>query len=209
MTYSILALEPKRRILGVAVASGAIAVGSRVPWAKAFTGAVATQAYTNPSLGPIILKLIELGYRASKAVKYALTLDPKPELRQVAAIDIHGDMGVHTGTNTPQWSGELIDKDNLCLCIGNLICGSKVLEEMHKAYVEAEGKDFAERLLLALSMGHRVGGDKRGDRSAAILIVGTTEYSPYYDKILDLRVDYSLNPVEDLIKLYKKLKYSI
>ncbi len=206
MTYSILALDKRKKTLGVAVASGSLAVGSRVPWAKASVGVVATQAYTNPSLGPIVLRLIELGFSANKAVNYALTLDPNPDLRQVASIDVDGNIGVHSGSNIPQWYGELVDKENLCVCIGNLIKGREVLESMHRKFVTAQNYNFVERLILALNEGHKAGGDKRGNRSAAVLIVGITEFTPYYDRILDLRVDYSLNPTEDLLWLYRRLK---
>jgi len=54
MTYGILAIDLSKKMLGIGVASGSIAVGSRVPWACAGVGVVATQAYTNPALGPII-----------------------------------------------------------------------------------------------------------------------------------------------------------
>jgi len=209
MTYSILALNSEKKVLGIAVASGSLAVGSRVPWAKALVGAVVTQAYTNPSLGPLILKLMKLGYQAHMAVEYALKLDSNPELRQVAAIDAHGNIGVHTGQNTPQWHGEIVDKRSLCVCIGNLIRGREVLERMHITYTSLDTIDFAERLILALNEGHKAGGDRRGDRSAAVLVVGVTEFSPYFDRVVDLRVDYSLNPIEDLFWLYKRFRKTI
>ncbi|HID41154.1 MAG TPA: DUF1028 domain-containing protein, partial [Pyrodictium sp.] len=37
---------------------------------------------------------------------------------------------------------------------------------------------------------------------AAIIVVGQTEYAPYYDRVVDLRVDYSKDPVEELRKIY-------
>ncbi|MEX0567845.1 MAG: DUF1028 domain-containing protein, partial [Candidatus Njordarchaeota archaeon] len=56
MTYSIVAYDKKTNTLGVAVASGSTAVGTRVPWIKANVGAIATQAYTNTIYGSEGLK---------------------------------------------------------------------------------------------------------------------------------------------------------
>ncbi|OYT50789.1 MAG: hypothetical protein B6U76_12110 [Desulfurococcales archaeon ex4484_217_2] len=72
MTYSIVALDKRRKLLGVAVISGSLAVGSRVPWAKAGIGAVATQAHTNPALGPLILEYLSQGLKAREALEKAL-----------------------------------------------------------------------------------------------------------------------------------------
>jgi len=52
LTFSIVAADPERGDVGVAVASKFIAVGAIVPWAKAGVGAVATQALANVKLGP-------------------------------------------------------------------------------------------------------------------------------------------------------------
>ena len=59
MTYTIVLAEPEGTVL-VGVVSGSLAVGSRVPWARACIGAVATQGYTNVTLGPLVLSLLEL-----------------------------------------------------------------------------------------------------------------------------------------------------
>jgi uncharacterized Ntn-hydrolase superfamily protein len=52
LTFSIVAADPERGDVSVAVASKFIAVGSVVPWARAGVGAVATQAWANVKLGP-------------------------------------------------------------------------------------------------------------------------------------------------------------
>ncbi len=59
-------------------------------------------------------------------------------------------------------------------------------------------------MLIALEEGHKAGGDRRGDKSAALVVVGVhPEYEVSYDRIVDLRVDFSPNPVDELKKLYR------
>ncbi|RLG73703.1 MAG: DUF1028 domain-containing protein [Thermoprotei archaeon] len=201
MTYSIVALSSNREMLGVAVASGSLAVGSRVPWAKVGVGAVATQAYTNPALGPIILKLLSKGYSAENALKKALERDKEPEKRQVAVIDYKGNKAYHNGALIPKNYGAYIGEN--CACIGNLIVNTEIPKAMCKTFEKKYGEDFIYALLLALVTAHRLGGDRRGDRSAALLVVSETPYGELYDRVVDLRVDYSPNPVQELIELYE------
>ncbi|MCE4621660.1 MAG: DUF1028 domain-containing protein, partial [Desulfurococcales archaeon] len=52
LTYSIVAADPEKGDIGVAVASKFIAAGSIVPWVKVGVGGVATQAWANVRLGP-------------------------------------------------------------------------------------------------------------------------------------------------------------
>ncbi len=201
MTYSIIALDKKERMLGIAVASGSIAVGSRVPWARRGVGGVVTQAYTNPSLGPIILDSMERGKSPPEALKEALDKDPEPDMRQVAVLSWSGGMAVHEGAKIPKGHG--VTEGESCICIGNLLSTKDVVEAMREAFQHTETSLYY-RLLNALEAGHEAGGDAREDRSAALIIVGDTEYLPFYDRIIDLRVDYAKgNPVK---YLYGELK---
>jgi len=200
LTYSIVAIDPGRKYLGVACVSGSIAVGSRVPWARYPVGAVATQAYTNPSLGNIILDLIERGYSAEKALLKALNMDKAPDLRQVAVIDYNYGKAVHSGRNIPRKYSEYIGR--YCICIANLVKDEHIPEAMCRVFEEyVKTTEFHVALYKALLEGHRLGGDKRGDRSAAILVVGRTEYGRYYDRLIDLRIDYAENPLASMERL--------
>ncbi len=203
MTYSILAFDPAAGQAGVAVVSGSIAVGSRVPWGRHGVGVAVTQGYTNPALGPLVLELLSRGYTAAEAVARALERDTSPAHRQVAVVDYRGDLAVHDGEWVPAWHGYRISTRESAVAVANLVVGERVVEAMIEAF-EATRGTLAERLLAAIEAGHRAGGDRRGDRSAALLVVGATEYGPLYDRIVDLRVDYARgDPVEELIKLYE------
>ncbi len=201
MTYSFVAYDPVLGQAGVATASGGIAVGARVPWARHGVGAVATQAYTNPALGPLVLYYLEKAYTAEEALKKALEHDPSPAHRQVAVVDYRGDVAVHDGEWSPAWHGYTVHPEEPVVCIANLVKSGSLCEKGLNAYMNAKG-GLADRLLAALEAAHRAGGDRRGDRSAALLVVGQTEHTPYYDHVVDLRVDYSSDPISELKKLY-------
>lgn len=207
MTYTILAVDPLRSYVGVASATGAIAVGSRVTWAKYPIGAVATQGYTNPSLGPLILSLIERGYDAQAALREALLKDPDPSARQVAVIDYGLNKAVHSGSSIPGERGECVG--NYSVCVGNMLRSSsipKVVCEFFEEGVKGVRSvvDLALLMFKSLMRGHELGGDRRGDRSIALLIVGDAGYGRYYDKLVDLRVDYSDDPFADLGELLRE-----
>ena len=203
MTYSILAFDPLLGQAGVAVVSGSIAVGSRVPWGRHGVGVVATQAYTNPALGPLVLEYLVKLSSAEEALEAALRHDPSPAHRQVAVVDYRGGVAVHDGDWCPSWHGYLVSSREPAVCIANLVTGPEVCEAAMERLASIRGT-LAERLLEAIAAAHAAGGDRRGDRSAALLVVGQTEYAPYYDRIIDLRVDYSQDPVSELRRLYHR-----
>ena len=72
---------------------------------------------------------------------------------------------------------------------------------MAKAFESAKG-DLAERMLQALDAAQAAGGDIRGMQSAAILVVkGVSSGKPWQDKIFDLRVEDSTQPLVELRRL--------
>ena len=200
MTYSIIVLDKQRDLLGIGVASGSIAVGSRVPWGRYGVGGVTSQAYTNPGLGPIILDYMERGHIAEEAIKKALNRDKQPNLRQVAAMDWDGNASYYNGKNIPIEYGGFIYKE--CVAIANLVVSSEIPKILCKSYYENIDNDMSISIIHALMEAHSIGGDRRGDRSSALLIIGLTEFTPYYDRILDLRIDYSKDPLKELERIY-------
>lgn len=191
-------------LLGVGVISGSLAVGSRVPWARAGVGAVATQAYTNPALGPLILEYLSQGLTARNALEKALSTDKYPEKRQVAVVDFEGNIAYHSGREIPEHNG--VFTAETAICLGNLLVSKEIPKMMCEAYMKKKDKDFIWALLSALAAGHNLGGDRRKDRSGALIVVGETPYGKYYDYIVNLRVDYSENPLEELMMLYQMHK---
>src|SRR5207302_506355 len=90
MTYSIVARDPQTGQMGVAVQSHWFSVGSVVTWGEAGVGVVATQAFAEPSYGPLGLDLMRGGKSATDALAALTATDPQADRRQVAMIDANG-----------------------------------------------------------------------------------------------------------------------
>src|SRR5580700_2007477 len=97
-TFSIAAIDTRTGDLGVAVASRFLAVGAVVPWARARTGAIATQARANTTFGPLGLDLLAQGVPAAEVLARLLEKDPGREKRQVGIVDRKGGVATFTGT---------------------------------------------------------------------------------------------------------------
>ncbi|MCS7364780.1 MAG: DUF1028 domain-containing protein [archaeon GB-1867-035] len=203
MTFSIVAISPREKELGVAVSTAVPCVGARVPHVEMNVGAIATQARTNIWIGIKGLKMLKLGLSPQTVLDALLREDPLREERQAAIIDIYGRKAVFTGSKTIDWKGHIIGKNYIV--IGNLLVGRQVLESMSKAFEKSNGS-LAERLLLALKAGDDAGGDRRGKCSAALLVAGPKYVEEYKSPAVSMRVDYHEEPVIELIKIYNRLK---
>jgi tetratricopeptide (TPR) repeat protein len=72
---------------------------------------------------------------------------------------------------------------------------------MARAFEAAKG-DLAERMMAALEAAQAVGGDIRGQQSAALVVVpGVPSGRPWADRIFDLRVEDHPRPLEELRRL--------
>jgi uncharacterized Ntn-hydrolase superfamily protein len=200
-TFSIVALDRKNGDMGVAVQSKFIAVGSVVPWAKAGVGAVATQASANVGYGPKALKMLEEGLTSPQVLERLLAEDEQNQARQVAIVDAKGIVAVHTGAGCMEWAGHVTGDGYSCQ--GNILAVKDVVESMARAYDRTEG-DLIDRLLAALSAGQKAGGDRRGQQSAALLVVREKGgYEGFTDRYVDLRVDDSRHPIDELKRVFK------
>jgi uncharacterized Ntn-hydrolase superfamily protein len=200
-TFSIVAFDPRNGDLGVAVQSKFPAVGAVVPWAKAKVGVIATQASANVTYGPDGIKLLDEGFSAQETLRKLLTGDPLPELRQVAIVDSKGQVAVHTGKECIEWAGHVTGEGYSCQ--GNILASSKVVESMAAGFEETSG-DLIDKLIRALVAGQAAGGDRRGQQSAAILVVREKGgYQGFTDRYLDLRVDDHPAPIEELKRVLK------
>lgn len=200
-TYSIVARDADTGQLGVAVQSHWFSVGGLVTWAEAGVGAVATQSFVEPSYGPLGLALMRAGKTAPEALKALLAADDNAAVRQVAMIDARGNRAAHTGDLCIQAAGHTVGDDFTAQA--NLMENDTVWDAMARAYTKTRG-DLAERLLAALQAAEAEGGDIRGRQSAAILIVaGEASGRPWADRIVDLRVEDSDDPLGELRRLVR------
>jgi uncharacterized Ntn-hydrolase superfamily protein len=198
-TFSIVARDSATGELGVAVQSHWFSVGPLVPWAEAGVGAVATQSFVDPEYGPLGLELMRAGKTAREALNGLLASDVAENVRQVAMVDAKGTVAAHTGAKCIPAAGHI--EGEQFTVEANLMLNDKVWPAMAKAYRTTKG-DLAERLLAALDAAQSVGGDIRGKQSAAIIIVaGTSTGKPWNDRIMDLRVEDSNEPLKELRRL--------
>ena len=198
-TFSIVARDTVTGEMGVAVQSHWFSVGSLVTWAEAGVGAVATQSFVDPAYGPLGLDLMRTGKTAEQALGALLATDPGKDVRQVAMIDVNGNVAAHTGSKCIQGAGHIVGKNYSVQA--NLMMNDKIWPAMSKAYENAKG-DLAERMLAALDAAQSVGGDIRGKQSAAILIVKAKSTGrPWADRSMELRVEDNENPLKELRRL--------
>src|SRR5436309_11404874 len=104
-TYSIVACDLAASQWGVAVQSKFLAVGSVVPWAEPYVGAIATQSYANPRYGPDGLALLREGSSAAEVVEALTSADEARAERQVGIVDTHGNAATFTGEECHHWAG--------------------------------------------------------------------------------------------------------
>jgi uncharacterized Ntn-hydrolase superfamily protein len=200
-TYSIVALDEKTGELGVAVQSHWFSVGSLVPWAKAGVGAVATQSFVKVDYGPDGLKLMEGGMSAESALNKLVLEDEGEAVRQVAMIDVKGNVAAHTGSKCIYAAGHQIG--NNYSVQANLMENETVWPAMAKAFENTEG-DLADKMMAALYAAEGEGGDIRGKQSAAMLIVtGEPTGVPWKDVVMDIRVDDHAEPLKELKRLIR------
>jgi uncharacterized Ntn-hydrolase superfamily protein len=200
-TFSIVARDSATGEMGVAVQSHWFSVGTVVSWAEAGAGAIATQSFVNKSFGIRGLELLKKGLTAQQALDTLLSNDAGREVRQVAIIDSKGNVATHTGKGCIQYATQI--QGNQFSVQSNMMLGDQVSIAMNEAFKKSAGKSLAERLLLSLEAGQKVGGDIRGQQSAAILIVpARSEGKPWDERTVDLRVDDSKEPIKELRRLY-------
>ncbi len=200
-TFSIVARDPETGDLGVATQSRFIAVGAVVPWAHAEIGAVATQAQANVSFGPKGLDRMGKGEGAADTVVHLTEEDPQASIRQVGMVDGQGRAAAFTGEECLAWAGHVVGA-GFCT-LGNILASEEVVHDMAAAF---EGTDEAlpERLLVALEAGQQAGGDRRGQQSAALLVVRKGgSYGGFNDRYIDLRVDDHPAPIAELNRVFQ------
>jgi uncharacterized Ntn-hydrolase superfamily protein len=116
-------------------------------------------------------------------------------------VDAEGRVAAHTGTECLEWAGHVTGKGYSCQ--GNILAGAKVVESMARAYDGTSG-DLIDKLMQALSAGQAAGGDRRGQQSAALLVVREKGgYEGFTDRYVDLRVDDHPTPIEELKRVLK------
>lgn len=195
MTWSIVARDAATGALGIAIASRVIAVGALCPWVRPGVAAVSTQSYTSPVAAERALANLALGLGFESAVEQALADDDGRVWRQVHGVDASGQAYAYTGPSCIAWCGHWTG--DAVSVAGNMLAGPAVVEATARAWLDAAARPFADRLLVALEAGQAVGGDKRGQQSAALRVVGDEAHAE-----VDLRVDEHAAPITELRRVF-------
>ena len=200
-TFSIVAYDSVTQELGVAVQSKYFSVGTAVPWADASSGAVATQATVNVSLGPKALAMLKTGMPAEQVLKALAASDSLWDSRQVGIVDARGHAVNWTGKRCLDWAGGVTGPGFACQ--GNILAGPAVVSNMAKAYQSSTG-ELADRLISALEAAQAAGGDRRGMQSAALIIVRPSVTNPEFNtRYVDLRVEDNKAPIKELRRVWQ------
>ncbi|MEM2939598.1 MAG: DUF1028 domain-containing protein [Candidatus Bathyarchaeia archaeon] len=202
-TFSMVARCPRTLALGVCASSASLAVGSAVPHVEPNVGALAIQGYTNFFHGVNGLRHLRGGRSPKETLDILLKDDNLKEMRQISIIDAFGRKAAFTGKETLHWSGHIIYED--CIAAGNALVSNLVLENMIDAFEESEGEWLAERLMRGLEAGQKAGGDRRGIRSAVLVVA---EREPIHESrpIVNLRVDLHDEPIRELRRVFEAYK---
>ena len=200
-TFSVIARCKDKKELGICVTSGSLAVGSVVPHVELDVGGVVIQGLTDIAYGKKGLELLKSGISPKDVLNRLLREDSKREFRQVMIMDVFGRTFAFTGKKTSKWAGHLIGKNYLVA--GNMLSSSKVIKYIAKTFESSSGP-IEDRLVSSIEAGKNAGGDLRGERSSALLVIKeqSIETRPY----IDLRVDFNKNPVEELKNILSNYK---
>jgi len=200
-TYSIAACDLDAGQWGVATQSKFLAVGSVVPWAEPRVGAIATQAYANPRYGSEGLGLLREGLPAEEVVQRLTAADEGRDQRQLGVVDREGRSASFTGAECLDWAG---GRTGPCYAAqGNILVSAATVDAIAETFESSTGT-LAERLLDCLDAAQAAGGDRRGQQSAALLVVEQDGgYAKLSDTIVELRVEDHELPLTELRRLYR------
>ena len=200
-TFTILGRCSSTGQLGIGIATYSLAVGAYCPVVRPNMGVVSSQAYANPHLGILSMRLLELGLKPEKIFKELQDQDPYFSYRQIGIIDRTGKSACHTGPDTRPWAGHLVGDGYVAM--GNVLAGQHVVAGISEAFAAAKNESLDERLLRGLEAGRDAGGQQHPDgehlteRSAALIVYDLDDVPR-----IDLRVDAHATAVEELRRIH-------
>jgi len=198
MTFSIAARCPETGQFGVAISSSSPCVASRCAFTRAGVGAALSQNITDPRLGDVMLDALAIGRNNAEAVAGAVGGTQHSDWRQLLLIGKSGEPVIHTGSHALGICGQALGKD--CASAGNLLANESVPQAMVEAFENHEGI-LTERLLAALQAAVTAGGEAGPVHSMGLQVAGDVPWP-----IIDLRVDWSEDPLGDMINLWEAYK---
>jgi uncharacterized Ntn-hydrolase superfamily protein len=167
----------------------------------------------DPGYGPRCLDLLAQGLNPDDALAQAVAADDGRAVRQVGVVGATGAVASYTGT---------MCIDHVCHAEGegyaaqaNMMGRDGVCAAMAAAFEASDGSSsggassdgtpsLATRLVGALVAAESLGGDARGQMSAALIVVeGTPHPHPWQGVLVDVRVDHHPDPLGELGRLVR------
>lgn len=185
-SYAVLARDPLTGEYGVAAASHAPLIGINLEFLAADVGGVVVLGGPYLQLNETVLTALRDGLAPDRAIAVGLAADSDRESRQILALSAAGSAafsGKKLGKQVGHQAGENF------VAAGHQLENKTVVQAMAEAFSAAQGP-LTDRLLAALVAGRDAGGEKDGERSAALLVVGPGAQFATRDRLIDLRVDY-------------------
>ena len=195
MTFSIIARCNKTGQFGGAISSSSPAVAARCIQAKAGVGVATSQNITDPYLANILLDMTKYDLAPEESIAELVKNTDFIEYRQLTVINSDEKPAAFSGKHTLGVHSQCVGEH--AVGAGNLLANEYVPKAMVDAFQQADGS-LAERLLFALQAGLEAGGEAGPVYSAGVLVVDKLEWP-----VINLRVDWSDTPIEDLYQLWK------
>jgi uncharacterized Ntn-hydrolase superfamily protein len=134
-------------------------------------------------------------------VKRLTEADDGREHRQLGVVDARGGAATYTGSECHDWAGGRTGDGYAAQ--GNILVSAETVDALAETFEATAGRPLAERLLDCLDAAQAAGGDKRGQQSAALLVVEKDAgYAQLSDVVVELRVDDHARPLEELRRIY-------
>ncbi len=142
--------------------------------------------------------------RASRPPTWSRELtgaDDGRDQRQLGVVDAQGGSATYTGSECMDWAGGI---SGPCFAAqGNILVSEATVGAIASTFESSAGRPLAERLIDCLAAAQAAGGDRRGQQSAALLVVERDGgYAGLSDAVVDLRVDDHPAPVGELARIY-------
>ncbi len=213
MTYAVLATDPERQEIGIALCTITLNAGRITPlhfgllphWDP--NGFIVTaQATANPLNAYRMNELRQQGKSFAQIEDELRRSDSYFSWRQMGVVTASGEVYGYTGDNAYDHKSHIIG--NGSIAIGNFCQGAQPVMAMAAALDAGASLPMAERLLNALEAGRDAGGQFDPQRGhvpevfATLLVFNGQQPWP----AVDLRVELDLHAVAKLRRLYRQTR---
>ncbi len=196
MTFSIAARCMETGQFGVAICSSSPAVAARCAHVRTGVGAACSQNITDPSLGNTLLNLLQHGMTATAALEEVVQHRENISYRQLTVVDRQGGAAAYSGEHclgtVETFAGAGV------IAAGNLLADRLIPRRMVEAFEPAANRHLGDRLLAGLTAAQAAGGEEGPVHSAGLIIVDAVAWPA-----TDLRVDWSDDPIGELVSLWR------